>query len=102
MPMGPSRFASLPDDEAVRLFKLTGNPDYFALLFERHRRLVLERCFQTLGNAADAEDAAQDTFCRAYRLIGYDESGSFRAWLTTIAARLSLNRKTTRPRLACS
>jgi RNA polymerase sigma-70 factor (ECF subfamily) len=40
-----------------------------------------------LGNAEDAEDAAQETFMRAYRAIRrYDNKRPFSTWLLSIAA----------------
>jgi RNA polymerase sigma-70 factor (ECF subfamily) len=40
-----------------------------------------------LGNAGDAEDAAQETFIRAYKAISrYDANRKFSSWLLTIAS----------------
>jgi RNA polymerase sigma-70 factor (ECF subfamily) len=40
-----------------------------------------------LGNPGDAEDAAQETFLRAYKSLGrYDRSRPFPTWLLSIAA----------------
>lgn len=46
------------------------------------------------GNAAEAEDLAQETFLRVYRHRGdYLASARFSTWLFTIANRLALNSK---------
>ena len=40
-----------------------------------------------LGNAGDAEDAAQETFLRAYKYLSrYDPERSFATWLLSIAS----------------
>jgi RNA polymerase sigma factor (sigma-70 family) len=56
-----------------------------ARLYEQYGYLVYRRCLALLGNAADAEDALQETFLRVRR---YDASPSTSplAWLYTIAS----------------
>ncbi|HET8628251.1 MAG TPA: sigma-70 family RNA polymerase sigma factor [Thermomicrobiales bacterium] len=66
---------------------LDGDRDAFAALVERYRRPVYGLAYRMLGNATDAEDAAQETFVRAYtRLASYRPNGRFGAWLLAIAA----------------
>ena len=44
-------------------------------------------CFRMLGERAEAEDAAQESFLRAYRNLGrYDRQRSFKTWLLSIAS----------------
>ena len=50
------------------------------------RRLTL-----VLGDAAAAEDVAQDAYLRAFRAWEAFEGGDVRAWLYTIALRLAFN-----------
>jgi RNA polymerase sigma-70 factor (ECF subfamily) len=46
-----------------------------------------------LGEAADAEDAAQETFLRAYlQLASYDTGRSFKTWLLAIASHYCIDR----------
>jgi len=64
-----------------------GDPQAFTNLVETYQRPVYNLCYRMLGNAQDAEDAAQETFLRAYRsLRKYDNSRPFPTWLLSIAA----------------
>lgn len=58
------------------------------------QRRVFQVAYAVLGNAAEAEEVAQDAFLRAYgRLCGLRAPESFRAWVSRIAFRLALNRR---------
>jgi RNA polymerase sigma-70 factor (ECF subfamily) len=64
-----------------------GEAQAFSNLVETYQRPVYNLCYRMLGNAEDAEDAAQETFLRAYKAIQrYDNSRSFITWLLSIAA----------------
>lgn len=64
-----------------------GEAEAFLRLVERHQQAVYNLCYRMLGNAEDAEDAAQETFLRAYRnLTRYDPVRPFSTWLLSIAA----------------
>jgi RNA polymerase sigma-70 factor, ECF subfamily len=64
-----------------------GNSDAFTQMVEEFQRPVFNLCYRMLGDAAEAEDAAQETFMRAYRSIkNYDKSRPFPTWLLSIAA----------------
>ncbi|HKJ27051.1 MAG TPA: sigma-70 family RNA polymerase sigma factor [Anaerolineales bacterium] len=59
----------------------------FSRLVEAYERPVYNLCYRMLGNAGDAEDAAQETFIRAYKAIRrYDPTRKFSTWLLTIAS----------------
>jgi RNA polymerase sigma-70 factor (ECF subfamily) len=59
----------------------------FARLVEAYQRPVYNLCYRMLGNAGDAEDAAQETFIRAYKAIGrVDLNRKFSSWLLSIAS----------------
>lgn len=65
----------------------TGNDDAFSQLVEKYQSPVYNLCYRMLGNEVEAEDAAQETFWRAYQNIHrYDPSRSFITWLLSIAA----------------
>jgi RNA polymerase sigma-70 factor (ECF subfamily) len=59
----------------------------FARLVEAYQKPVYNLCYRMLGNAGDAEDAAQETFIRAYKAIRrYDLERKFSTWLLSIAS----------------
>lgn len=78
----------MQDNETIWLAQaLKGNPQSFGLLVEAYQRPVFNLCYRMLGNAEDAEDAAQETFLRAYKAIkNYDNQRPFSTWLLSIAA----------------
>jgi RNA polymerase sigma-70 factor (ECF subfamily) len=66
---------------------LKGDPDAFGLVVEEFQRPVFNLCYRMLGDPDEAEDAAQETFLRAYNgLRSYDSNRSFSTWLLSIAA----------------
>jgi RNA polymerase sigma-70 factor (ECF subfamily) len=64
-----------------------------------NQRRVFQIGYSILGNAADAEDVAQEAFLQAYRKSGsLREADKFRGWVNRIAFRLALNRQRGRRR----
>jgi RNA polymerase sigma-70 factor (ECF subfamily) len=64
---------------------IKGDPQAFTQLVESYQKPVYNLCYRMLGNAEDAEDAAQETFLRAYRSMRrYDSSRPFSTWLLSI------------------
>ncbi len=72
-----------------------GNPAVgFGSRIAENQRCVFQIAVSILGNAADAEDVAQETFLRAYQKFdSLREAEKFRSWVNRIAFRLALNRK---------
>ena len=71
---------------------VAGDDGAFAALIGPHQRAVFRHCYRMLGSGADAEDATQDTLERAWRrLVTYDGSGPFGAWLQRIATNICLD-----------
>ena len=65
----------------------TGDAAAFSKLVEAYQTPVYNLAYRMLGNAAEAEDAAQETFIRAYtRLNTYDPDRKFSSWLLAIAS----------------
>jgi RNA polymerase sigma-70 factor, ECF subfamily len=67
-----------------------------------NQRRVFQIAYSILGNRADAEEVAQETFLSAYQNFRSLRDGEkFRGWVNRIAFRLALNRQRgTRRRLA--
>jgi RNA polymerase sigma-70 factor, ECF subfamily len=73
---------------------LQGNMDAFTQLVETYQRPVFNLCYRMLGDAQEAEDAAQETFWRAYQgMKKYDPSRSFVTWLLSIAAHYCIDQQ---------
>jgi RNA polymerase sigma-70 factor (ECF subfamily) len=75
--------------------------DAFGRLVEAYQSAVYNLAHRMLGDPYEAEDAAQETFLRAYRhLDRYDPSRKFSTWLFSIASHHCIDRLRRR-RLAC-
>lgn len=65
---------------------LGGDQSAFAELVDEYQSAVYNLCYRMLGQAHDAEDAAQEAFVRAYRqLATYEPGRPFKTWLFAIA-----------------
>lgn len=63
-----------------------GDTGAFTTILENYQRAVYNLCYRMLGNSGDAEDAAQETFIRAYRALHrYDSNRKFSTWILSIA-----------------
>jgi RNA polymerase sigma-70 factor (ECF subfamily) len=82
----------LTDQELVTSV-LTGDQYAFAELVERYQQAVYNLAYRMLGNAGEAEDAAQEAFLRAYQhMKRYDASRPFKTWLLSIASNHCIDR----------
>ena len=80
---------------------LAGDRRAFEALVHRHGRVAYAVAFSQLRNHADAQDAAQEAFLRAYRdLHRLREPDRFRPWLVSIARHIGLNQVRKRQREA--
>jgi RNA polymerase sigma-70 factor (ECF subfamily) len=70
-----------------------GNDEAFTRLVEKYQTHVYNLCYRMLGEQEAAEDAAQETFLRAYQnLHRYDRNRSFATWLLSIGAHYCIDR----------
>ena len=64
-----------------------GDQTAFAQLVAAYQGPVYNLAYRMLGNPVDAEDAAQETFLRAYdRLATYEPDRKFSSWILSIAS----------------
>ncbi len=64
-----------------------GDQSAFARLVAAYQGPVFNLAYRMLGNAGDAEDAAQETFLRAFdRLGSYEPDRKFSSWILSIAS----------------
>ncbi len=70
-----------------------GDQEAFTRLVEAYQTPVYNLAYRMLGNAVEAEDAAQETFLRAYtRLNTYDSDRKFSSWLLAITSHHCIDR----------
>jgi RNA polymerase sigma-70 factor (ECF subfamily) len=69
-----------------------GSDEAFTQLVVAYQTLVYNLCYRMLGEPEAAEEAAQETFLRAYQyLTRYDPQRSFATWLLSIAAHFCID-----------
>ena len=85
----------MSDLEAVWIEQaLNGDDDAFAQLVETYQKPVYNLCYRMLGESQEAEDAAQESFWRAYQALNrYDTKRKFSTWLLSIAAHYCIDQQ---------
>ncbi len=69
-----------------------GEREVFAQLIERYKARIFHTTLRMLRNREEAEEAAQDTFVRAYRgLPKFREDASFSTWIYKICYNVCLS-----------
>lgn len=80
------------DDRLLERLR-AGEARAFEEMVSAYQHRVFGVALRMLGNGAEAEDVAQETFLRAYRAIGgFRGEAKLSTWLYGIASRLCLNR----------
>lgn len=70
-----------------------GDEAAFALLVRQNQGRIFSLCYRMLGNAAEAEDIAQDVFVKSFLAIdGFRGDSQIGTWLYRIAINLCKNR----------
>ena len=70
-----------------------GSDEAFTRLVETYQTPVFNLCYRMLGEPELAEDAAQETFLRAFQhLHRYDQKRPFATWLLSIAAHYCIDK----------
>jgi RNA polymerase sigma-70 factor (ECF subfamily) len=84
----------IPIEEARWLARARkGDERAFAQLVEAYEQPVFNLCYRMLWDGPEAEDAAQETFLKAFRgLHRHDPDRPFRPWLLSIASHHCIDR----------
>jgi RNA polymerase sigma-70 factor (ECF subfamily) len=81
-------------DEALMARVARGDRQAYQLLARRHLPAMLGLARRILGNAADAEDVAQEAMLRVWtHAPRWQPLAAFRTWLTRVVVNLCLDRK---------
>ena len=92
MVVRPLNETSLDESELVERAK-RGDVSAYELIVERYQEPVFRAAYLVTRSAADAQEAAQDAFVKAYAALGRFRSGEpLRPWLMQIAVNESRNR----------
>jgi RNA polymerase sigma-70 factor (ECF subfamily) len=79
------------ETEAIRDV-LAGDRDAYRVLMDRHFCSVTRVAFRITGNEADAEEAAQEAFLRAYsKLPSFRQDSKFSTWIMRIVMNTAIN-----------
>lgn len=80
---------------------LAGDPRALEAMMRRHNRMLYRTARAILGDDAEAEDAVQEAYLRAYgALAGFRGEAKLSTWLVRIAANEALMRRRRRSRSA--
>jgi RNA polymerase sigma-70 factor (ECF subfamily) len=82
------------DDLALVERARNGDVNAYEALVQQYQQLAYRVAYQVTGDAADAEDAAQEAFVNAYYALGRFRPGApFKPWLCRIVANEARNRR---------
>ena len=88
-----TQLAKLAEAECIKRAR-AGDQDAFTDLVETYQNPVYNLCYRMLGTPQAAEDAAQESFWRAYKnLTRYDPNRSFATWLLSITAHYCIDQQ---------
>jgi RNA polymerase sigma-70 factor, ECF subfamily len=79
-----------PEGREARAGRVIDDSEWLASHFEEHRTHLRAVAYRMLGSLAEADDAVQDAWERVNRAGAHDVD-NFKAWLTTVVARVCLN-----------
>jgi RNA polymerase sigma-70 factor, ECF subfamily len=76
-----------PDDAQLVVRSLAQDHEAFGQLINRHASVIVNLAYRMVGNRAEAEDLAQETFLTAFKsLATFRADSKFSTWLYRIAA----------------
>jgi RNA polymerase sigma-70 factor (ECF subfamily) len=90
-------FMQEPDDAALVARTLAGETEAFEVLVNRHQRVLFRVALRMLGGYADAADATQVAFVKAFERLGsFDPRFRFFSWIYRILLNECLNARRSR------
>ena len=93
MVLDGERALSIEPEQLLIAQARSGDQAAFGELVRTHQNAVYNLSYRMLGERGEAEDAAQETFFRAYaHLDRYDLDRPFRTWLLSIASNHCIDR----------
>jgi RNA polymerase sigma factor (sigma-70 family) len=82
----------MTDENLIQLIR-TGNSGAYRALVERYQDLVFTLCSRVLNDSFEAEEAAQETFIKAYQALNrFRGQCKFSTWLYRIAYNTAISR----------
>ncbi len=84
--------AEWSDQEVAEHIQKTGEREYIGPLYKRHQRAVRAAVRAVLSVSAEADQTAQEQWCKAIERIEQYEGGSFKSWMTRGARNAALDR----------
>ncbi len=85
MESATQKLITSPDDRDLAQRHRAGDPAAFEEIVARHKRVVYLTARRMLSSHADADEAAQVAFVRAWRALGrFRGDSSLRTWLVRI------------------
>ena len=99
--MGILELDTVPEDDGEIVLRIVASQQasasdeaqqLFEILYRRHGRAVLARLAAS-ASRSHADDLAQEAWLRAWKRLDSFKSGSFRAWILTIATNCRIDRQ---------
>lgn len=83
----------ITDDISAIEQTLKGNRNAYGYLVDNYKHMAYTLAYRMLGNHEEAEEAAQDSFIKAYKsLATFRKNSKFSTWLYTIVYNTSISR----------
>lgn len=83
-----------PEERRLVAAAKAGDRQAYARLLERHQEIAFRAAFVVTGSAAEAEDATQEAYVKAWLALGrFRADAPFRPWLVQIAINEARNRR---------
>ncbi|MEQ1847507.1 MAG: sigma-70 family RNA polymerase sigma factor, partial [Nitrospira sp.] len=76
-----------PDDAQLVARSLKQDHEAFGQLIDRHASIIMNLAYRMVGNRAEAEDLAQESFLAAFKALStFRADSKFSTWLYRIAS----------------